>query len=238
MERMIESAKVDLGVVPQTLNNSNVTGSYYAAKDYRRALAVLQVGALAATKTAKIEVFEAQDAAGTGAQLITGAAATIAANAAVTEMTIALASVVADEAITINGMTFTAKATLDTAPVSGIFNIDGNDTADAVQLAALINDPTYGVSGVTATANSGTITLKSTVPGETLLTASSAASTFTIATTKAQAYVDLDGLPLSAGFSHIGCKITSTGNGGVAALLMRGNARGQITQRVGASAVV
>ncbi len=237
MERMIESAKVDLGVVPQTLNNSNVTGNYYAAKDYRRALAVLQVGALAATKTAKIEVFEAQDAAGTGAQLITGAAATIAANTAVSEMTIALASVANGEAITINDVVFTAH-TDTTTPASRQFAIDGDNTADAAALAGLINDETYGVPGITATASTGTITLKSTVPGETLLTASSAASTFTIATTKAQAYVDLDGLPLSAGFTHIGCKITSTGNGGVAALLMRGNARGPITQRVGAAAVV
>ena len=237
MERMIESAKVDLGVVPQTLNNSNVTGSYYEAKDYRRALALLQVGALAATKTAKIEVFEAQDAAGAGAQLIAGAEATIAANTAVSEMTVALATVLAGEAITINGLTFTAHATVTTA-ASREFSISGNDTADAAELATVLNDTTYGVPGVTATANSGTITLKSTVPGETTITASSVASTFTIATTKAQAYVDLDGLPLSAGFTHIGCKITSTGNGGVAALLMRGNARGSITQRVGASAVV
>jgi len=237
MERMIESAKVDLGVVPQTVNNSNVTGAYYEAKDYRRALTLLQVGALAATKTAKIEVFEAQDAAGTGAQLITGAAATIAANTAVSEMTVALATVLAGEAITINGLTFTAHATVTTA-ASREFSISGNDTADAAELATVLNDATYGLTGITATANSGTITLKSTVPGETTITASSAASTFTIATTKAQAYVDLDGLPLSAGFTHIGCKITSTGNGGVAALLMRGNARGPITQRVGASAVV
>lgn len=237
MERMIESAKVDLGVVPQSLNNSNVTGAYYEAKDYRRALALLQVGALAATKTAKIEVFEAQDAAGTGAQLITGAAATIAANTAVSEMTVALATVLAGEALTINGLTFTAHATVTTA-ANREFSISGNDTADAAELAAVLNDVTYGLTGITATANSGTITLKSTVPGEKTITASSAASTFTIATTKAQAYVDLDGLPMSDGFTHLACKITSTGNGSVVALLMRGNARGPISQQVGAAAVV
>ncbi|NQW49654.1 MAG: hypothetical protein HQ465_00290 [Rhodospirillales bacterium] len=238
MERMYEMAKADLGVVPQTLNNSNVTGRYYAAKDYRRALAVLQVGALAVTKTAKIEVFEAKDAAGTSAQLISGATATITANASVTEMTVALATVLANDAITINGLTFTAVATLSTAPITQIFNIDGDNTADAVGLAACINDATYGVPGVTASASAGTITLKATDPGETTITASSAASTFTIATTQAEAYVEVDGLGLSATYTHVGCKITSTGNGIVGALLMRGNARGAITQRVGASAVV
>ena len=49
-ERGSTKTKVDLGVVPQTLNNSNTTGNYYEAKDYRRALALLQVGALAATR--------------------------------------------------------------------------------------------------------------------------------------------------------------------------------------------
>lgn len=237
MERMIEMAKVDLGVVPQTVNNSNVTGSYFAAKDYRRALAVLQVGALAATKTAKLEIFEATDATGTGAQLITGAAATVTANAAVTEMTVALASVANGEAITINGVTFTAHTDTTTA-ASRQFAIDGDNTADAAALAGLINDADYGVSGVTATANTGTITLKATDPGATTITVTTAASTFTLATTKALATVDLDGLPLSAGFSHIATKITSTGNGIVGALLLRGNARGQITQTVGALATV
>lgn len=237
MERMIELAKVDLGVVPQSINNSNVTGRYYPAKDYRRGLAILQVGALAATKTAKVEIFEATDAAGTGAQLITGATATVTANTAVTEMTIALATVLAADAITINGVTFTAHATVTTA-ANREFSISGNDTADAAELATVINDTAYGVSGVTATANSGTITLKATTPGETTITATTAASTFTLATTQAQATVDLDGLPLSAGFTHIATKITSTGNGSVAAVLMRGSARGQITQKVGASATV
>ena len=149
MERMYETAKTDLGVVPQTLNNSNVTGRYYAAMEYRRALAVLQVGALAATKTAKIEVFEAKDAAGTSAQLLTVATATITANTAVTEMTIALATVLAADAITIGGLVFTAHATVTTA-ASREFSISGNDTADGDALVTCINDATYGVPGVKA----------------------------------------------------------------------------------------
>jgi hypothetical protein len=237
MERMYETAKVDLGVVPQTVNNSNVTGRYYAAKEYRRALAVLQVGALAATKTAKIEIFEAMDAAGTSAQLISGATATITANAAVTEMTAALATVLAADTITINGVTFTAHATTTTA-ANREFSISGNDTADGDALVTCINDATYGVSGVTASNASGTVTLKATDPGETTITASSVGGTITLATTQAEAYVEVDGLGLSATYTHVGCKITSTGNGIVGALLMRGNARGTITQRVGASAVV
>jgi hypothetical protein len=237
MKALYETAKVDLGVVPQTLNNGNVTGRYFKANGFRRVLAVLQVGALAATKTAKIEIFEAKDAAGTEAQLLAGAAATIAANTSVTEMTIALASVANGEAVTINGIAFTAH-TDTTTPADRKFAIDGDNTADAAALAGLINDATYGVPGITATASTGTITLKATDPGETTITASSGASTFTIATTQAAAYVEVNGIALSDDYTHIAAKITSTGNGGVAAILLRGDPRGAVAQAVGASATV
>lgn len=237
MNRMHEAAKLDLGVVPQTLNNSNVTGRWFAMKDHRRALGVLQVGALAVTKTAKLEVFEAQDAAGTGAQLVDGAAATVAANADVAEATVVLTSVAGGEAITINGIAFTAHASTTTA-ANREFSISGNDTADAGELVAVINDPVYGVPGIVASNSGATVTLRASDPGAAAVTVSSAASTFTIATTLALAYVEIDGQALSDGFDHIACKITSTGNGGVAALLMRGDGRDAIAQHVGAAAVV
>lgn len=237
MNRIHETAKADLGIVPQTLNNSNVTGRWFAMKDHRRALGLLHVGALAATKTAKLELFEATDAAGTGAQLIEGAAATITANADVTEATVALGTVLAGDEITINGVTFTAHATVTTA-ANREFSISGNDTADAAELATLINDPDYGVPGITAAASSGTITLRASDPGAETITVATEDATFTVATTAAQAYVEIDGQALSDGFSHIACKVTSTGNGGVAALLLRGDGRDAIAQHVGAAAVV
>lgn len=237
MQRLHEGVKLDLGVTPQTLNNSNVTGKYHTAKDFRRVLGVLACGALAATKTCKLEILEAQNAGGSGAQLIAGAEATITANTNVTELTIALATVTAGQAVTINGLTFTAHASV-TTPANREFSIAGTDTQDADALASLINDATYGVPGVTATNNAGTLTLTATDPGATLITASSAAGTITIATTQAQAFVEVNGLKLSSGFTHLACKITSTGNGAVAAVMHRGDPRDPITQKVAASAAV
>ena len=234
MQRIYERAKIDVGLVGQTINNSNATGNYYAAKKFRRALGILQVGALAATKTAKLEIMEATDVAGTGAQLITGATATITANTNVTELTIALATFLAASTIVINGLTFTAHATTTTV-ANREFSISGNDTADGDALVTCINDATYGVPGVTASNNAGTVTLVATDPGATLITASSAGAA-TIATTKAQAYVEVDGLQLSSGFTHIGCKVTSTGNGICAVTLLRTEERDVIVQKVGASA--
>lgn len=72
--------------------------------------------------------------------------------------TLTLSTVLAGETIVINGVTFTAHASTTTA-ADREFDISGNDTADAAELATLINDATYGVTGVTATAASGVITL-------------------------------------------------------------------------------
>jgi hypothetical protein len=102
----------------------------------------------------------------------------------VTELTITLAHVLAGEAVTINGLTFTAHATT-TTPANREFDISGADTAD--ELAILINDETYGVPGATAVNAAGTLTITVDDPSATTITASSSDAMFTIATVKAQA---------------------------------------------------
>jgi len=220
MNAMYEANKVDLALVPQVLNNTNITGRYFPMKDFFKALAILQVGALAATKIATIELFAGVTAAGTGGALITGKTATITANVLVSKATIACGTVLDGETIVINGLTF--KGDTDTTTVAAReFSISGDNTADAVELAVCINDPTYGVPGVVATADTGTVTLVATEPGETLLTIVPGAAKYTVATLEAQAYVELDNLDLSASTDHIAAKVTSTGNGTVSVLLLR-----------------
>jgi len=238
MNKLFEQIKIDCGLVPQTINNSNVTGKYFDLSNYRSVIAVLMVGAMAATKTAKVEFLQAKDSAGTDSKTVDNANATITANTNATELTIALATVTAGQTITINGLTFTAAASLTTY-ANREFGISGTDTEDGDQLAACINHPTYGVPGVTATNNSGTLTLVATDPGEKLITASSAAGTVTIATTKALAYVELETLSaIDAEFNHLAAKVTSTANGICGVCLIRGGSRNAIEQQVGASASV
>jgi hypothetical protein len=239
MNKIYEELKIDIGLVSQALNNTNVTGKYHSMAEYRKAIAILSGGAMAATKTTKLEIFEAKDADGTSGALITGAAATITANTNVTELTITLATVLAAETIIINGLTFTAHGTVTTY-ANREFKIDGNDTADAAELVKCINIATagvYGVPGVTASSAAAVITLLATDPGEKKLTVSSTDATFTIATTKAQAYVEFDDYDLSAGFTHIACKVTTTANSNIAVILLRDSV-GAITQQMGASALI
>lgn len=72
--------------------------------------------------------------------------------------TITLATAVAGDTVTINGLTFMGKASTAVASQRR-FSIDTGDNETAVSLAALINDSTYGVPGVTAVAASAVITL-------------------------------------------------------------------------------
>lgn len=235
MNRLYENAKVDVGVVAQALNNTNVTGKYHPMAEFRSALAVLSGGHMVKAKTAKIEFLEAKNAAAGSAQALTSHEATITANELVTELTILLATVLNTETIEINGLTFTAHT--DTTTLSTrTFAINGNDAADAAELVTCINDPTYGVPGVTATLATATLTLVSTVPGAVLISAVSSDATFTVITTKAQAYIEAKDLALTALFTHLAVKVTVTDTATWAAVvLIRYDSRKKITQKVGAS---
>jgi len=63
----------------------------------------------------------------------------------------------------------------------------------------LINDETYGVPGATAVNAVGTLTLIVDDPSATTITASSSDAMFTIATVKAQAYVEADHFESASG---------------------------------------
>ena len=236
--KIFEDIKIDVGVAPVSLNG-NSTSVYYDLADYRKAVGILEVAAMAITKTAKIEIYQATNAAAGSAKLLTGATATITANTNVTSLTLALATVLATHTIIINGLTFTAHGTTTTV-ANREFNIGGGtDTLDADELCICLNDATYGVPGATATNNAGTITLISTVPGATVFTAAEGVgATITVATLKAQAYVEIDALTLEAGFTHVATKITTDAAILVSSLLLRGGQRLGIAQKVGASASV
>jgi len=239
MNALYEGAQISIGLAPVAINNNNATGPYYSMKNFRRALFILGGGAMAATKTSILALYQATNAAAGSAKAITDASATITANEDVTELTITLASVLADETIVVNGLTFTAHATVTTV-ADREFSISGDDTADAAALVTCINDSVYGCPGVTATSALGVVTLVSTDPGAVAITAASEDATFVVATTKAVAYVEVDHMALdhALGFTHVAAKVTTTANTVVSVTLLRGDPREGITQVVGASAAV
>ena len=238
MKRLSEKVKVDIGVVPQTLNNSNVTGGYFSMTMCRSILAVLICGAMASTKTTKIELLQAQDKAGTNSKGIPNtaeqeASATVTANTFVAEATVALVAAAATDKVTINGIVFTMAAATDATK---------REFANAAGLVTCVNNATYGVAGVVATAVNTTVTLKAIEPGNNVITVegTDVAGTVTVATTKALAFVELDAAQLDTenGFTYVAPKVTTTANTVTGIVLLRGDGRFSPEQVVGASRVL
>ena len=238
MKRLSEDVKVDVGLVAQTLNNTNVTGRYFHLAKYPRLLAVLSIAAMAATKTAILELLQATDRDGTGSKGIPTtvgqtAIATVTANTLVTEATVVVGTISGSsgDELVINGITFTAADATSAA---------AREFADAAGLVTCVNNATYGVTGIIASANGSTVTLKSTDAGEYAITVSETGDNLTLATTKALAYVELDAseLDLANAFAYVAPKVTTTANTVVSVEILRYGSRWMPTQKCGASAVV
>lgn len=237
MNKLYEEMKIDIGLEPISLATANKTGEYFSLADYRKAIIVGTCAVMAKTKTVKFEIYEATNASAGSAQLLASADATIVANVLVASVTITLATVLNTETITINDLLFSAHTNVESLP-DRQFDISGDDTADALSLANCINDPTYGVPGVTATPNAAVLTLTSDVPGAVVFTAVSGDATFTVATLRAAVYIEVEALTLTATFTHIAVKCTTDATIICGAALLRGGQRKGITQKVGASASV
>jgi hypothetical protein len=235
MKTQAEDLKYDVAVQPVSLATTNTTGRYFGMRMHRRAVVMFSAGAMASGNTVACQLREATDAAGSSAQDLAGAAATITAPAKATAGTLTLASVAAPDAVTVNGLTFTAHATTTTKSARQ-FSIASTDAADAVELAACINDPAYGVLGLTASPNGAVVTLTSADPGHTTVSITSPAATITAAVTQAVGYVEIERGDMSAGFTHVAAKLTTAGTVVVSAVLLRSEPVGATTQAVAAAA--
>jgi len=234
MNRLYEQIKLDVGLEPQSLASTNKTGSYWNVKEFRSALAILTVGNITAAGSVALQIMEAKDEDAGSAQALTGKLATIAANVKVKKLSITCVSGVVDDTLTITtggvAYTFTGKAAEDIPAQE--FKADGDDTADAASIVACINTTLAGK--VFAENTLGVITLTA-YDGYLIEAIAETGSFTTFATMAANAYVWIEGLDLTALFTHIACKVTTAGNTGIcSAVLIRGKSRKGITQKVGA----
>ena len=236
MKLLSEAQKIDIALTSQNLNGAG-TGTYYKLDKYGRALFIAELGAMAAAATSALQVMQAQDAAGTGAKVVTNNAATITANTGVAVALLTSAAVhVAGNTYTINGVTFTAAA----ADVAGTrtYAIGADQTASTANLAAKINAAATGVPGVTASAAAGVLTLTATEPGEIAITLSTSAGAVGVASTsKAIGYVECEAsfLDLVNNFTYVALRVTNSAATQTGAVLLRGDSRYSPVQRVAAA---
>lgn len=235
MNRSYEDLKIDIGLLPQSIASSNVTGKYWNMAEFREALAILTVGNITVAGTVALQIMEAKTERAGSAQALTSRVATIAANVKVASLSITCVGGVVDDTlvITVDGVayTFTGKAAEDTDAQQ--FKADGDDTADATSIVNCVNATLAGK--VFAENTLGVVTLTAE-DGYYIEAIAETGAFTTFATLSAQAYVWLDSMDLTALYPWIACKVTTVGNTGICnAVLIRGKSKGAITQRMGAN---
>ena len=256
--KLNERLKVDVGLIPQTINNNNATGDYYDVRGWEKIRAIVMDGASAVNKTTKVEFLQATDAAGTGAKVVkqsnssTGTESSASNTAAATKLTdvtactVTLSSAGNGETLTItdtDGTDYVFTAHTDTTDkTKRQFKIDGTDAQDATVLYGILTDATYGVPGlsfVDSTSGAITITVKDGGEG-TFSVATSAVTHFVPAITQQMLVSEIDvlDLDLSGGFYYVAVKITKAGNGIVGAVLERTHAQRLPEQAAAASTVL
>lgn len=237
MKLLSEATKIDISLTAASLNGAG-TGAYFRMDKHRKALFVVEVGAMAAAAASVIQVMQAQDAAATGAKVITNNAATITANTNVDAALLTSALVhVAGNDYTINGLVFTAAAA-DGGASSRTYAIGASATASTANLAAKINDATIGVPGVLASPAVGVLTLTATEPGDVAITlAASGGAVGVPSTARAIGYVECDATFLddANGFDHVAIRVTNSAAILTGGVLLRGEGRYSPTQYVAAS---
>jgi hypothetical protein len=234
MELISERTALSVALVPQTITNTNVTGLYHNVRDFHRICMYLQVGAMAASKTVTLEIFQGIGRTGASGALIAGASAVVAANVLVSKATITTNTVQAADYVEVNGLRFTAHGSVTDVSIRQFSCATGNNET-AAQLAICLNDPIYGVPGLTASAASAVVTLVSTEPGETLISTVTSGATLVLATLEASAYVECENLDLTAGFGYVAAKVTSTATGICSVTLLREARTQPPAQMVGAA---
>ena len=247
MKPMLKRNKYDIGLVPQALNNNNVTSRYFDMKNYRKLVAKAVVGAMATGTTATLALFEATSGAGANAVALvpavfgvpTAASAVITANTNVTVATLTAAACAPLDTFVLNGLTYTGAAAADLP--NRVFLADAADNnATAASIAAAINHATAGVPGVTATANAAVVTLTATEAGEATITVVGTAVRLVAATLQAIAAVEIDATQLDVNndFQFVAARLTTTANTVIGVEIERGDARYEPTQFGAAQTIV
>lgn len=246
--KLNEKLKVDVGLEPISLATTAGTGDYYSLDGYKRALFYVITAAMAAGKTVIVQVMEATSNIGAGAQALTSAVATIAANTLATKGLFTPSTVVDTDHVTVaiydesgtlvSTQIYTAE---DTTPVAadGEYATGANDTAAMVNMGAVVNllqaDYLYAVP------SGATLILHVREPGKYTMTLTGHTTTMVASTLEAACYVEVDVMQLTATYTHVAVRATTDDTIIVGGTLLREGlmgGQGRAGQAVAASKVL
>lgn len=239
MELISERTALSVALVGTTITNTTATGKYFSMAGFHRACFHAIIGAMAATKVVTLEAWNGKTRLGTSGALIAGATCTVTANTDVNKATITTNTVQAGDYVEVNGLRYTAHGSVTDVTLRQFSCATGNNET-AAQLVICLNDSTWGVPGLTASAASAVVTLVATEPDAILITTVTSGATLVLATLEASALVEIDNLDLlgATGFDHIAAHVDSTATGIISVTLLREARNEPPAQAVGASVVL
>ena len=220
MHDIYEGTKIDTALQAST-GVTSLTGEWYSMAKHAKALFLATIQGQLTGASLDFKVYEATDATGTSESQL-GATIAMAQGIKLAKAQVAFGSIDVDDTIIITpytfvggtltagtALTFTAKASETLA--SRYFDQASGDTATGVSFAACVNDATYGVPGLLATADTGTVTLTLTEPGEGLFTITEsdvAKSVVTDLIQQAAFEVAVQDLDRDNDFTHVGARVS------------------------------
>jgi hypothetical protein len=259
MRRLSEDIKVDVAISPVQATSSQ-TSRYFKLDKYDRAMFVVNitpVGDSAVVSTSILTLMQATDAsAATSAVAITGSTAIISLGTKVTEFQITPDTISADDTFSITGydingdaktaLTFTAADGGSAGATAADREFSVNDTAAGTgivsnactQIAAILNNTSYGVPGLYASASSTQVTCRAIEVGENMFTlTSSSTSNLAMGSTKVIGICEINAssLTISSDFTHVAVNVNNQISAYTSAICIRkGRKRHMPVQMVGA----
>jgi len=179
MHDIYEGTKIDTALQAST-GVTSLTGEWYSMAKHAKAFFLITTQGQLTGASMDFAVYEATDATGS-AEAILSAAISMVQGIKLAKASVLFNAIDADDTIIIlpytfvggvltagTALTFTAKASETLS--SRYFDQASGDNATATSFAACVNNATYGVPGLLATAATATVTLTLTEPGEGLFT--------------------------------------------------------------------
>ena len=230
MSNMIaEKMRVVMSIVPQSISNTNVTGTYHSIAGVSRILAIMSGGAAAISKTFKLEVLEGTSIAGAGAASVDSATGT--ANIKIKKCTVALASTSTGDTVTVT--VYKGTTQIDTA----VFTQGSTSAASGTfaNAAGLVLDIAYAFTTCVGVASSTNVLITAYDGYSVTVVGGNVGGTVTVATNESLVILDLSMDDLASTTTHIATKVTTTGVGIMGAVLLMETKNMAVTQSVAAS---
>jgi hypothetical protein len=254
MALISQKEKIDIGLVGRLVSATTAITPAYDMGTYEKALFLVQMGTTALTLGSTsfnllmrpLQFVNSTDALALGVPIAASSQAQLQLGASSFD-TLTGASIItcvqgssprAGESFVLNGLTFTysaavAASTTDAFTSARLMSASSNLAGNLTRFAAIVNDPTYGCTGLLATATATQVTLIAVPPGDKSITlainvtAGGSSGSMRAYPTQMQGYIELDtrNVSVSSSYRYVGLEIQPASSFDINVVVLRGEGR-------------